>query len=100
MDDDELLGNLEEMSGSPAMARALKESLDQLAGGAAGPELAEMAREVIEGRTDLRSMGASGAYAEQLTGAVRGFRRWQSELSPEGRERIVAEARERLAADG
>jgi hypothetical protein len=97
--DVELLANLEEMGGSPAMARALKKNLDLLAGGAAGPELAEMAREVIEGRTDLRGMGASGVYAEQLTGAIHRFQRWHAELSPEEREQIVDGAREQLASD-
>jgi hypothetical protein len=47
VDEEPLQRELEQMSGSPVFAKKIKESLQRLAGGAAGPELAEMAREVL-----------------------------------------------------
>lgn len=42
----------------------LRDSLRRLAAGAAGPDLAEMAREVLAGRVTLRQAMNSRAYAE------------------------------------
>lgn len=42
----------------------LRESLRRLAAGAGGPDLAEMAREVLSGRATLRHAMMSRAYAE------------------------------------
>lgn len=84
MIDDELL----RMSGNPKVAEAIGRGLHQLSKGGAGPELAEMARDLLAGRISLRDVGQSSAYGPQLTEAFGKFQRWQSELSPEERERI------------
>src|SRR5215471_16967847 len=49
--------------GDPERYRLLHESLGRLAAGAAGPDLQEMAREVLAGRLTLRRAVLSGAYA-------------------------------------
>jgi hypothetical protein len=50
--------------GDPGRYRLLQESLRRLAAGSAGPDLAEMAREVLSGRITLRRAMNSRAYAE------------------------------------
>jgi hypothetical protein len=89
MTDSPLDRDLEQMAGSPQLAKAIKQNLQRLSNGAAGPDLAVMAREVIEGRTDLRTIARSSAYAGQLTASISDFNRWQSELTPEERNELV-----------
>ena len=101
MNDEPLDRDLERMSGSPELAHEIKQSLRRLSNGAAGPQLAEMARELLEGRTDLRTVAQSSAYANDLTGAIGQFQRWQSSQTQEERDQVVNEARRRpLAQDG
>lgn len=75
------------------MARAVKSALQRVSGGSAGPELAEMARDVLDGRIDLRAIGQSSAYSPHLTEAIGSYQQWQAALSPEERETWLAEAR-------
>jgi hypothetical protein len=88
--------DLDDMSGNPAIAKHLKESLRRLSDGSAGPELAEMAREVLEGRTDLRTVARSSAYADQMTEAVGRFQNWQAEATPEERSQLLEETQKKL----
>jgi hypothetical protein len=90
---DPLDRDLEQMAGSPALAKAVKENLVRLSKGAGGPDLAEMARELLEGRTDLRAIARSSAYAEQISAATGKFQKWYGELTPEERERFIADTR-------
>ncbi len=97
MDNDEQLQrDLEQMSGSPVLAKQIKESLRRLSDGIAGTELAEMARDLLGGRTDLRTVAQSSVYAGQITEAIARFRRWQAELTPEERDRLIADTRTQL----
>lgn len=91
--------DLEAMSGNPAIAKHLKESLRRLSRGAAGPELAEMACEVLEGRTDLRTVAGSSAYAGQLTEAVGKFTAWQAQLTPTERDQALEATQKRLRGE-
>jgi hypothetical protein len=95
---DPVLASLESMTGDPALAQAVKESLRTLTGGRAGTELAEMAREALAGRLDLRNIGRSTAYAEALTSQISQFASWYEQLDDEERERVTTEARERISA--
>jgi hypothetical protein len=88
--------DLEQMSGSPALGRELRSSLRRLADGAAGPKLAEMARDLLDGRLDLRTVARSNAYADDLIGAIDRFQRFQQELTPEERNQFLSEARRRI----
>ncbi|WP_148307914.1 hypothetical protein [Actinoplanes friuliensis] len=96
MSDDRLNLQLEQMAGSPAVARAIKDALNRLRGGAAGPDLAEMARDVLDGHSDLRTVGQSSAYSTPMTEAIGKFQDWQEELTPEEREAFISDARARL----
>lgn len=87
---------LEQMTSNPRVAEAMKTALNKLRQGVAGPEMAEMATEVLEGRTDLRTIGQSSVYAVQFTEAAEGFRRWHTELSPEERNRLDRSTGEQL----
>jgi hypothetical protein len=91
--------DLEQMSGSPALANQVKESLHRLADGTAGPKLAEMARDVLDGRTDLRTVARSSVYADNLTDAIGQFQRWQAQLTPDEREQFLNQARQQLLGE-
>jgi hypothetical protein len=96
MSDEALDRDLEQMSGNPALAKHIKESLRRLAGGAAGPMLAEMARDVLNGRTDLRTAARSSIYADNLTEAIGQFQRWQDTLAPDEREQFLTQTQQQL----
>jgi hypothetical protein len=89
--------DLERMAGDPRIARAVKDSLRQLTDGSAGRELAEMARDLLEGRTDLPSVAGSTAYSEHLGAAVSTYERWYRGLTPEQRQHLYADTTEYLA---
>ncbi|ASW56805.1 hypothetical protein [Plantactinospora sp. KBS50] len=93
---DRLDHDLEEMTGDPAIARDIKKTLRQLADGTGGPTLAELARNVLDGRTTLRSAASSDAYATPLTDAINQFRQWHEQLPPEQRRQILDDTRRRL----
>jgi hypothetical protein len=93
VDNDQLQDDLERMSGSPALAKQLTESLRRITDGGAGPELAEMAGEILAGRTDLRTIANTSVYATQLTEAVGRFRHWYDELTPEERDQLTKDTR-------
>jgi hypothetical protein len=90
--------DLEQMAGSPALAEAVRASLVRLSTGAAGPDLAEMARDLLEGRIELRAVARSSAYADQIIEAVATYGEWFDELEPEEREKLIADTRAYLEA--
>ncbi|GGQ56239.1 hypothetical protein [Couchioplanes azureus] len=94
MTSDPIDDELHRMAGNPKVAKAIKEGWERLSKGAGGPDLQEMAQELLAGRTSLRTVGASSAYAAQLTSATEALTRWRAELSPEEREEM-----ERVAAE-
>ncbi|NMO55201.1 hypothetical protein HH310_28955 [Actinoplanes sp. TBRC 11911] len=87
---------LRRMTGNPKVADAISAGLRQLTKGGAGPELAEMARDLLAGRISLRDVGRSSAYGPQLVEAFSKFRQWQIDLSPEERERIERQTEEQF----
>ena len=96
MSDEHLDRQLAEMTGNPQLARAIKNSLRKLQDGAAGPELAEMAGEILNGRSDLRGLATTSAYAGALTDGVERFQQWQAETPADEREHIAAQTRTRF----
>ncbi|TWG23600.1 hypothetical protein FHX34_102149 [Actinoplanes teichomyceticus] len=54
------------MTGDPRVSRVVKESLDRLRSGLAGPEIAEMARDLLAGRIELRGLADSPIYGDAL----------------------------------
>jgi len=85
------------MTGSPALAHVIKATLDRLADGLGGPELAEVAGEVIAGRVDLRDVAQSNVYGEAFTMQISNFSAWYSQLDAEARGHFVAQARDLLS---
>jgi len=73
--------------------------LNRLAEGAAGEEWAELASDVVHGRTTLAQAGASGAYRELFETAWRDYQAWDAALEPDERARVLREAREALGID-
>jgi len=96
MADEALDRDLDQMTGSPALAKQIKQSLHRLADGAGGPRLAEVTRDVLDGRMAPRDLGKSAAYGDYFTDAIAGFQRWQAGLTPEQREQYLNEARSHL----
>lgn len=94
MTNDPIDDELTRMAGNPNAAKAIKDGLERLSKGAGGPELQEMAQELLAGRTSLRTVGSSSAYAEQLTSATAAFSQWRAELSPEERNDMERAASE------
>jgi hypothetical protein len=93
VEDEQLQRDLEQMSGSPALAKQIKQSLRQLTDGRAGPELAELARNALAGRTDLRSIAQHSAYADQILEAIQRFHRWHTQLTPDERDQLADDTR-------
>src|SRR4051812_43842027 len=90
--DDKLDNDLEQMTGSRGLGKQVKENLRRLADAAAGPELAEMARDVLDGRADLRTLGQSSGYATHLIAAIGRYQQWQASLSAHERDQLIADA--------
>jgi hypothetical protein len=78
--------------GDVGLAKLLHASLQRLRDGVAGDDLREMARDVLDGRTDLRQVAASEAYGPALTGHFHRFKEWEQGLDPEERERLATAA--------
>jgi hypothetical protein len=93
MTDSPLDRDLAEMAGTPQLARVVRRSLERLRDGAAGPDLAEMARELLDGRTDLRSVARSTAYAGPITDGIHRYDGWQAQLTAEERRQLEEEMR-------
>lgn len=93
MTDDAVRRGLEDMAGDPKLAESIRRSLEQLRDRSAGPDLAELARDVLDGRTDLRAVARSAAYASAITDGIGSYRSWEARLSPEERISFEREAR-------
>ncbi|HET6480888.1 MAG TPA: hypothetical protein VFG35_12750 [Actinoplanes sp.] len=92
---------LEALSGRPEIASQVKESLRRMRDGEAGPEMAEMSRDLLEGRIRLRDLATTEVYADGLTAGVERYRRWESELTPEDRQKLDEEVQKlRDGGDG
>lgn len=91
---------LHEMAGNPKVAVMIKKDLERLSTGVAGREFAEMAKELLEGRSSLREVGSSAAYAVQFREAADRYQKWYAELSPEQREELERNTREQFGEPG
>jgi hypothetical protein len=99
MTSDPIDDELSRMVGNPKVAKAIKEGLERLGKGAGGPELQEMAEELLAGRTSLRTVGSSSAYAAQLSSAAAAFAKWRAGLSPEELQEMERAASEEFGRD-
>jgi hypothetical protein len=86
--------DLAQMASNPHVARSIRSGLERMRGGAAGPVLAELARDLLSGRTTLREVGASSAYADQFREAARAYFEWRAGLPSDQQEELEKKARE------
>jgi hypothetical protein len=94
--DDALTRDLERILGSPELVKRAQESIGRLREGASGDHLAEMARDLLDGRTSIREIGQSSVYAAPLSEQFTKYNEWFNGLKPEERERLMSEANETL----
>ena len=80
----------------PGLENAAMAILRRLAETAAVPELAELARDLLDGKVSLRSASTSSAYETSLVAAISQYRKWDAQLSPDERERVLTETRAKL----
>lgn len=96
---DSVREELERMAGSPELAAELRRSLERLRDGVAGPDLAEMARDVLNGQITLRDVSRSAAYSGPILQAMERFHEHQEGLSQQERVELIREASKRLGED-
>ncbi|TDO39533.1 hypothetical protein C8E87_3224 [Paractinoplanes brasiliensis] len=87
------------MAGRSGIAEEVKESLRRMKDGSAGPEMAEVARDLLEGRIRLRDLSMTDVYSGPLMDAIDRYKRWESELTPEQRDALAEQVRERFGVD-
>ncbi|MGW1028641.1 hypothetical protein ACWD4J_33990 [Streptomyces sp. NPDC002577] len=88
-------GEFLDIAKDPARARALRKSLQRLAG--SGDEtVREMAREVLAGRVGLRQAMRTGAYREALHESAKNGIRAYEQMSAEERSAAEAEGQRQL----
>jgi hypothetical protein len=86
-----------QMAGSRKLAEELKRNLETLRDRGSNSPLADMARDVLEGRMSLRDVARSSAFAVPLSAAMDRFHDYDAQLSPEERVTLLKDAEERLA---
>ncbi|GAA4610395.1 hypothetical protein BJY16_007822 [Actinoplanes octamycinicus] len=86
--------DIEVTAGSPKVARAVKDGLERLSDGSGGPELQEIARDLLDGRITLGDLTRTRAYSVVLMDQLRRYREWQANLSAAERARLEGEIRE------
>ncbi|MEU4619607.1 hypothetical protein AB0G04_06480 [Actinoplanes sp. NPDC023801] len=87
--------SLRDVAGDARLARLLRTSLTRIADGPDGP-MREMAREVLAGRTDLRTALREPAYGEPLGAAFDRFWGDFRAMSQDERDQLVKDTRQRL----
>jgi hypothetical protein len=100
MPDSPLDQEIESMVRNPRLAGVVKESLARLRNGHAGPEMAEMAGGVLDGRIGLRDVARSPVYSEGFLTGFERYRRWAAEQDPEELRRMIEQARRATTDDG
>jgi hypothetical protein len=96
---DEVDDQLRQMAGSRKLAHELRQNLEKLRGGSAGPELAQMAGDVLDGRITLRDVTHSSTYAGPLARAMNDYQRWLAGLSDTERAELIEKAQQRYRDD-
>jgi hypothetical protein len=99
-------GELHQVVADPVQKRLMRRSLEVLAGDKRDPALQEMARDVLSGRSSIREVEQTSAYAEALISRADSFKRYWDSISDEEREqlaargaRLVEEQREEMAKE-
>jgi hypothetical protein len=96
LDDDQVEQELQDFAGSRPLADELKRNLEKLRD-QGEPPLAEMARNILEGRMTLREVTRSTAFAGPLSEAMDRYREYDAQLNEPARAAQLREAEEHLA---
>jgi hypothetical protein len=96
---DEVDDQLTQMAGSRKLAHELRQNLEKLRSGTAGPGLAQMARDMLDGPITLREVTHSATYAGPLARAMNDYQRWHAGLSDNERAELIERARWRYRDD-
>ncbi len=86
--------DIELTASSPKVARVVKDSLERLKNGDGGPEMQEIARDLLEGRISLRDLTRTSVYSQVFTEQIQRHKGWQANLTDEQREQLEREVRE------
>ncbi len=81
-EEDALTRDLERTLGRADLAKKVRQSIVKLRDGVGGSQLAELARDLLDGRIDIRSIARSSAYAEPLSAAAARYNEWFKSLRP------------------
>lgn len=90
-----------DLSGIPqnsAEAKVLKEILERLEEGVAGPLLQEMSREVLSGRISLREAVLGGGYSDVFEAGMKKFFCWFDQLTPDQIEQLQKEGEDHIVS--
>jgi hypothetical protein len=90
---------IESMIRNPRIAGVVKESPARLGNGHAGPEMAEMARGVMDGSIRLRDVARSSVYSEGFLAGFERYKRWEAEQDPVELRRMVEQTRVAMGDD-
>jgi hypothetical protein len=90
---------LEALASHSQIAKEVKESLRRMKDGEAGPDMAEMARDLMEGRIRLRDLATTSVYSGPMVAGIERYKQWESELTPEQRQALQDQVRKRFSAD-
>jgi hypothetical protein len=82
------------MASSQAEKAVLRKQLETLVEHSAYPGIRDMARDVLDGRTDLRGAMLGSRYEQAINEAAREFSSWYRGLSDEERAEQVRQGRE------
>lgn len=77
----------------------MRESLERLRAGHAGPVMAEMARDLIDGRISLRDVSRTSVYSEGLIEGVQAYKQWEARLDDDDRQQLHDAVRETYGRD-
>ena len=78
-DDDRLL---DLAGGDRGLATFIREALERIRAGSAGPELGDVANDVLNGDLLVRQI-ASDLYAAEFSSHLRAFQQWKDEQPPD-----------------
>lgn len=87
---------LERMAGNHKLAAELKKNLETLRDRGGDSPLADMARDVLDGKITLRDVARTSAFALPLSEAMDRFHDYDSRLTEDERSKLVSDAEERL----
>ncbi len=96
---EDLERQIETTVSSPRLARAVKDSLVRLKSGDGGPELQEIARDLLNGSITLRDLTRTSVYSGMFMDQFQRYNDWQASLTEQQREEFEREARETYSPD-